>query len=123
MDEQPTIDLPFCFFLILLAIKPPNTGEQPPTIVPNLILNYTSHNSGKTLRTTKKKSDTSPHLKASWVELPFNMGNCLSLARQIRLQSSTTLVLDKALVLNKALDLWIVNPIQQASSSVPTVRY
>ena len=76
------------------------------------------------MRTANKKSDQNSHSKASPVESPFNVEgeNYLGPARQIELRSSTALVLDRALDFDKALDFWIVNPIQRTSSSVPTVR-
>ena len=64
-------------------------------------------------RCTARRFGPSPHSKASRVESPFNVGSCLGLARQIGLRSSTALVSDKTLDLDKALNFrirhWILD--------------
>ena len=63
-----------------------------------------------------------PHSKTSRAESPFNVGSCLGPACQIGLWSSTALVLDKALHLDKVLDFWTIHPFQRTTSNFPTVR-
>ena len=72
------------------------------------------------LRTAKKNSDLSPQSKAFRIESPLMWG--IVWTRLVKLGFDGVLILDKALDLDKALGLEIVNPIWRASNSVPTVR-
>ena len=74
------------------------------------------------LRTAKKNSDPSPQSKASRIKSPLMWGVKVVWARFVKLGFGGVLILDKALDLDKALGLEIVNLIWRASNSVPTVR-